>query len=175
MKSLFDCFLVRNRHICPWWLCFTFDNPLRRLIQNPEKIVSPYVGEGDMVLDVGPGMGYFSIPLARLVGEKGRVFAADVQQEMLNVLQKRAQKAGVEQRITLHLCKKESLGLNTKFNFALAFWMVHEVPEQESFFEEIRSLMKANGKFLISEPIIHVTKFMCDETIKKAIKAGFTL
>ena len=175
MKNLSGCFFIRNKHVCPWWLCFTFDNLLRRLIQNPEKIIEPYVHAGDTVLDVGPGMGYFSIPLAKMVGERGRVFAADVQMEMLNALQKRAKRAGVEKRITLHLCKKDSLGLNTKFDFALAFWMIHEVPEQESFFKEIRSLLKPNGKLLISEPTIHVTKAMYEETVKKAIRAGFTL
>jgi ubiquinone/menaquinone biosynthesis C-methylase UbiE len=192
-------------------MCFTFDNLLRRLVQNPEKVIEPYVHSGDTVLDVGPGMGYFSIPLAKIVGERGRVFAADVQQEMLNALQKRARRAGVDQRITLHLCKEDSLGLNIKFDtfdgakprflnrgkkrhsvstlsiprasdrgvewvdFALAFWMVHEVPEQESFFKEIRSLLKPDGKFLMSEPKIHVTKIKFDETVEKAIRAGFTL
>jgi ubiquinone/menaquinone biosynthesis C-methylase UbiE len=175
MKNLSDCFFVRNKHICPWWLCFTFDNLLRRLVQNPEKVVEPYVREGDIVLDVGPGMGYFSIPLAKIVGEKGRVIAADVQLEMLNALQKRAKRAVVEQRIDLHLCKKDSLGLNTKFDFALAFWMVHEVPDKESFFKEIRSLLKPNGRLLISEPKIHVTMAKYDETIEKAIRAGFVL
>jgi len=96
MKNLFDCFFVRDKHVCPWWMCFTFDNLLRRLVQNPEKVIEPYVREGDTVLDVGPGMGYFSIPLAKIVGEKGRVFAADVQSQMLNALQKRAKRAGVE-------------------------------------------------------------------------------
>jgi len=175
MKNLSDYFFVRNNHVCPWWLCFTFDNLLRRLVQNPEKIIESYVHSGDTVLDVGPGMGYFSIPLAKMVGERGRVFAADVQEEMLNALQKRAKRAGVEKRITLHLCKKDSLGLDTKFDFALAFWMIHEVPEQESFFKEIRSLLKPNGNLLISEPTIHVTKAMYEETVKKAIRAGFTL
>jgi ubiquinone/menaquinone biosynthesis C-methylase UbiE len=175
MKNLSDYFFVRNNHVCPWWLCFTFDNLLRRLVQNPEKIIESYVHSGDTVLDVGPGMGYFSIPLAKIVGERGRVFAADVQQEMLNALQKRAKRAGVEKRITLHLCKKDSLGLDTKFDFALAFWMTHEVPEQESFFKEIRSLLKPNGNLLISEPTIHVTKAMYEETVKKAIRAGFAL
>jgi ubiquinone/menaquinone biosynthesis C-methylase UbiE len=175
MKNLFDHFFARNKHVCPWWLCFTFDNLLRRLFQNPEKIVEPYVHEDDTVLDVGPGMGYFSITLAKIVGEKGRVFAADVQQEMLKALQKRARRAGVEQRITLHLCKKDSLGLNTKFDFVFAFWMIHEVSEQESFFKEIRSLLKPKGKLLISEPKIHVTKIKFDETVGKAMRSGFTL
>jgi ubiquinone/menaquinone biosynthesis C-methylase UbiE len=175
MKNLSDYFSVRNNHVCPWWLCFTFDNLLRRLVQNPEKIIESYVHSGDTVLDVGPGMGYLSIPLAKIVGENGKVFAADVQEKMLNALQKRAKRAGVEKRITLHLCKKDSLGLNIKFDFALAFWMIHEVPEQESFFKEIRSLLKPNGNLLISEPTIHVTKAMYEETVKKAIRAGFTL
>ena len=175
MKNLFDYFLVRDKHVCPWWMCFTFDNLLRRLVQNPEKIIEPYVHSGDTVLDVGPGMGYFSIPLAKMVGERGRVFAADVQIEMLNALQKRAKRAGVEQRITLHLCKKDSLGLNTRFDFALVFWMVHEVPDQESFFKEIRSLLKPNGKLLMSEPKIHVTMAKYNETIEKAIRAGCVL
>jgi ubiquinone/menaquinone biosynthesis C-methylase UbiE len=133
------------------------------------------VREGDIVLDVGPGMGYFSIPLAKIVGEKGRVIAADVQSQILKALQKRVKRAGVERRITLHLCKNDSLGLNTKFDFALAFWMVHEVLDQESFFKEIRSLLKPKGKLLMSEPTIHVTKIRYDETVEKAIRAGFIL
>ena len=175
MKNLFDHFFVRNEHICPWWLCFTFDNFVRRIFQNPGKIIEPYVRKGDTVLDVGPGMGYFSIPLAKIVGDKGRVIVVDIQIEMLNALQKRAKRAGVEQRITPHLCKQNSLGLDIKFDFALAFWMAHEVPEQESFFKEIRSLLKPNGKLLLSEPAFHVTKAMYSETVKRAIKSGFTM
>jgi ubiquinone/menaquinone biosynthesis C-methylase UbiE len=175
MKNTFDYFFVMDKHICPWWLCFTFDNFVRRLFQNPEKVIEPYVRQGDTVLDVGPGMGYFSIPLAKIVGEKGRVIAVDVQIEMLNALQKRAKRAGVEQQIALHLSKKDSLGLDIKFDFVLAFWMAHEVPEQESFFKEIRTLLKPKGKLLMSEPAFHVTKAMYAETVKKAMRAGFAL
>lgn len=73
MKSMFDSIFVRDTHVCPWWLCFTFDNVFRKLFHDPEKILSPYVNEGDTALDIGPGMGYFSIPLARLVGSKARL------------------------------------------------------------------------------------------------------
>jgi ubiquinone/menaquinone biosynthesis C-methylase UbiE len=148
---------------------------LRKLIHDPEKILRPYVAEGNTALDLGPGMGYFSIPLARMVGEEGKVIAADVQPEMLKVLQKRAKKAGVEHQMIPHLCKNDSLGLNTRVDFVLAFWMVHEVPDQLVFFKEIKSLLKPSGKFLLSEPILHVNQARYEETIKTAESVGFAL
>ena len=89
-------------NICPWWLAYAFDNPFRRFLHSPEKILGPYVAEGMTVLDVGCGMGFFSIGLAKLVGNKGCVIAVDVQQKMLNALEKRAEKAGVLNRIRIH-------------------------------------------------------------------------
>src|SRR4030043_611396 len=128
MKNSLKKFLFRDEHVCPWWCCFTFDNFLRKLFHNPEKILRPYIVEGSTVLDIGPGMGYFSIPLARMVGETGKVIAADVQPEMLRALWMRAKRAGVEHQMITHLCKTDSLGLNTQVDFVLAFWMVHEAP-----------------------------------------------
>ena len=113
--------LFHQEHVCPWWCCFTFDNFLRKLFHNSEEILRPYIVEGNTVLDIGPGMGYFSIPLARLVGKKGKVIATDIQPEMLKAVQKRAKKAGVEKQIITHLCKADSLGLNIQFDFILAF------------------------------------------------------
>ena len=173
MKSFLNYLFVRRKHTCPWWLCFTFDNLLRRLFQNPEQILRPYVAEGITVLDIGPGMGYFSIPLARMVGPGGRVISADIQPEMLRALQKRAKRAAVDQRITIHLCKADSLGLDVKADFALAFWMLHEVPNPFSFFKEMKSVLKASGKLLVSEPTLHVTAKMFAESIEIAISNGF--
>jgi len=173
MKDLLDHLFVRRKHICPWWLCFTFDNLLRRLFQDPERILRPYVAEGITVLDIGPGMGYFSIPLARMVGPRGRVIAADIQPEMLRALQKRAKRAGVDQRIALHLCKADSLGLDARVDFVLAFWMLHEIPNPLSFFKEMRSVLKASGRLLVSEPIIHVTEKRYTQCIEMAISNGF--
>ena len=50
----------------------------RRWVQDPEEIVKPYVRRGSTVLDIGCGMGYFTIPLAGLVGEEGQVIALDI-------------------------------------------------------------------------------------------------
>jgi hypothetical protein len=41
MKNILDVLLVRDKHVCPWWCCFTFDNPIRRLFHNPVGILSP--------------------------------------------------------------------------------------------------------------------------------------
>lgn len=175
MKNPFDCLFIRDRHVCPWWLCFTFDNLIRKLFHNPENILAPYVREGDTVLDVGPGMGYFSIPLARMVGDKGKVIAADVQAPMLAALRKRVQKQGLEGRIVLHLCKPDSIGIRDPIDFALAFWMVHEVPDRNKFFHEIRLLLKPTGKLMLAEPTIHVTRPMFEDTLKRAEEVGFVV
>ena len=173
MKSYLDTLFLRSRHTCPWWLCFTFDNFLRRLFQNPDQILRPYVAEGITVLDIGPGRGYFSIPLARRVGPMGRVIAVDIQPEMLSALQKRAKRTSVDQRIAIHLCRADSLGLDVRADFALAFWMLHEVPNPLGFFKEMRSVLKVSGKLLVSEPTVHVTAKMSTENIEIAISNGF--
>jgi ubiquinone/menaquinone biosynthesis C-methylase UbiE len=120
-------------------------------------------------------MGYFSVPLARMVGDKGKVIAADVQAPMLAALRKRVKKQGLEGRIIPHLCKADSIGVRDPIDFALAFWMVHEVPDQNKFFLELKALLKPEGKLLMAEPTIHVTRPMFEETLKRAGEAGFTV
>jgi ubiquinone/menaquinone biosynthesis C-methylase UbiE len=175
MKDLLRNLLVRDKHVCPWWCCFTFDNFLRKLFHNSEEILRSYIVEGNAVLDIGPGMGYFSIPIAKMVGEKGKLIAADIQPEMLEALRKRGKKAGVEKQIITHLCKADSLGLDMQFDFILAFWMVHEVPNQLAFFKEIKSILRHSGKFLLSEPVLHVNQAMYENTVKTAESAGLVL
>jgi 2-polyprenyl-3-methyl-5-hydroxy-6-metoxy-1,4-benzoquinol methylase len=161
--------------VCPPWLCFTFDNRLRRHIHNTTAILGPYVGLGDSVLDIGPGMGYFSIPLARLVGPAGRVTAIDIQEEMLAALARRAGKNGVSGIVRIHLATPESLGDHPKADFVLAFWMVHEVPNQKSFLTQISNLMKPGGRFLLVEPKIHVTAKQFARTMAIAGEIGFVI
>jgi ubiquinone/menaquinone biosynthesis C-methylase UbiE len=103
------------------------------------------------------------------------VIAADVQAHMLATLQKRARKAGVDGRIVPHLCKSDSIGVQEPIDLALAFWMVHEVPNQSKFLQEMKLLLKPLGKLLLAEPTIHVTRPMFEETLEKAGEIGFTV
>ncbi len=160
---------------CPWWFIFTFDNPARKQIHNPKTILSPYVNPGDKALDVGCGMGYFSLELARLVGETGKVITADLQQEMLTGLRKRAARAGLESRMQLLLCLPNRIGIPQPIDFALAFWMVHEVSHRESFLAEIYANLTPGGKFMIAEPYIHVSKENFSRSVNLGLATGFTV
>lgn len=161
-----------SKHICPWWLAYTFDNPLRRIFHKPDKLLSSCVAAGMTVLDVGCGMGYFSIGLAKLVGSRGVVIAADVQQKMLNALRRRAEKAGVADRIRVHLCEPNNLGIEIPVDFILAFWLVHELPDMDRFFRQIDLCLKEKGKILIAEPKLHVSSKRFQEILDSAHRAG---
>ncbi len=138
---------------------------LRRLLHNPEKIVGPYVQPGMTVMDVGCGMGMFSIAMAKMVGEQGRVIAVDLQQKMLDVLRRRAERAGVADRIQLHKCEQDRLGVDAQVDFALAFMMVHEVPDQRRLLGEIHGCLKPGGKLLVAEPRLHVSGTAFGQTV----------
>ncbi len=159
-------------HVCPWWGGFVIDNPLRRLLHNPTKILGPYVKPGMTVMDVGCGMGLFSIAMARMVGDGSRVIAVDLQQKMLDVVKKRAVTAGIVSRIDTHRCEANDLGVEAMVDFALAFAMVHEVPNKRSLLEQIRARLKPEGKFFIAEPRLHVPGRAFDEMVATAEDVG---
>lgn len=165
-------------HVCPWWVGYLLVAPLRRLAQDPDKILSPYIREGMTVLEIGPGMGFFSLPLARLVGKEGRVICVDVQERMLKTLRKRAQKAGVLERITSVLAAENSLRIDDfeeKVDFAFAFAVVHEVADQARLLEEIHRSLKPGSLLLLSEPKGHVTAEDFMKTVETARTMGFTV
>lgn len=170
-----DIIFFRKHGVCPRWFCFTFDNGLRRLFQNPDRIIRPYVGEGDKVLDVGPGIGYFTIPMARRVGSGGRVIAADIQESMLRGIVRRAERAGVRGQIELYLSRSDEIYSGEPVDFILSFWMAHEVPRLDRFFRQLRAALKPAARFLLAEPKLHVSRTQFDGEIAAAQKAGLAL
>lgn len=141
--------------VCPWWIGYFLASPLRKLRQDPHAILSPLVAEGMTVLEPGPGMGFFTLELARLVGTAGRVVAVDVQPRMLAALRRRAGRRALEGRIETRQVAGESLGiadLAGRVDFVLAFAMVHEVPDAARFFAEVAGSLKRGARVLLAEP-----------------------
>ena len=158
--------------VCPWWFCFVFDNRLRHLYQKPEDVLGPYVRAGMSVLDLGCGMGYFTIPMAEMVGLEGRVIAVDLQPQMLRRLAARAEKRGVGERITSVRCVRDDIRVSDPVDFALAMWVVHEVPDKGRFVSQIRDVLKPGGTLLLAEPRIHVTRAQFERIVLTAETCG---
>jgi len=164
--------LLMDDHVCPWWLAYTFDNPLRRILHPPEKVLSGLVRQGQTVLDIGCGMGHFSIGMARMVGEHGRVIALDLQDQMLDRVRRRAEKQRLSDRLILHKGEVAGLDMKGEVDFALAFWMVHEVPDQHAFFQSVKGLLKPDGRLLVAEPKMHTSEADLSRSLKIAADAG---
>lgn len=63
------------------------ESRIRRWVQNPRKILSPYIDSGMTVLDFGCGPGFFSLDMADMVGDSGKDMAADLQVGMLAIVE----------------------------------------------------------------------------------------
>jgi ubiquinone/menaquinone biosynthesis C-methylase UbiE len=121
-------------------------------------------------------MGYFTLPLARMVGPKGRIVAVDIQSKMLTTLRRRAQKTGLLDRIELRHIRDDGLGvkdISGKVDFAVALHVVHEVPNQASFFTEVWQALKQGSKLLVVEPKSHVSQDQFAESVAAAENVGF--
>ncbi len=163
-------------HVCPWWIGYILASPLRSVLGgSPQRQLGPYVKEGMRVLEVGPGMGYFTLPMARMVGERGRVVCVDVQERMLRELDRRVLKAGLAGRVEGRQCSRESLGLEQHagtFDFCLLAAVVHEIPDQQGLFVQIAHALRPGGTVHLAEPKGHVNHAAFERTIDHAAAAG---
>lgn len=153
---------------CPYWLAILLDNPVRRWIHKPEEILAGLIQKGHTVLDLGCGPGYFTLGMARMVGESGRVIAVDLQEQMLEMIRRKIGRAGLLSRIQLHQDTPDNIGLREPVDFALAFWMLHEVRDQDRFMQQLHELLKPGGRFLLVEPVMHVSEESFQASVAKA-------
>ena len=161
--------------ICLMEHAHQLDNPFRKLGHNAGRLFKKYINKGDTVIDVGCGTGIFSIGLAKMVGEHGRVLAVDLQQGMLDKVAEKIKGSKYENTIELIKSGVESTGLTEPADFIIAFYIVHEVSSAENFFKEMHSLLKAGKYLYIAEPPHHATTESFAEMITVAEGCGFEI
>ena len=169
---------ARPHRVCPWWLGYLLASPVRRLYYSPAKLLAPHVRPGMTVLEPGPGMGFFTLDLARLVGTSGRVISIDIQPRMLDRLRRRVANAGLSDCVEACLAEPDSLGLadlDGAVDFTLAFEMVHEMPSAAGFFRQVARASKPGARLLLAEPSGHVTESEFDAELQAAREAGFAV
>ena len=168
---------MANQRVCPWHSGPLLMTSLRKLAHNPHHIVQPYLFEGMTAMDIGSGMGFFTIPMAGITGKQGKVIAVDLQPEMLAGLEINANKSGID-NIILHQCGHNSLNImqwNNTVDFVLIMMMLHEVPDAKRLIHEVYNVVAPGGKLLFSEPVGHVSRKQFQSSVSLMEQAGFKI
>jgi ubiquinone/menaquinone biosynthesis C-methylase UbiE len=125
-------------------------------VHRPEEIFYGLIRKGDTVLDIGCGMGFFTLAMAAMVGGGGRVFALDIQEEMLVRVRRRASRKGLSHRIAPILCEPQRLSVPVQSDWDWHSGRFHEVPDPRAFLKQVKGLLKPEGRLLLVEPKGHV-------------------
>jgi len=158
------------------WVDRFLSQPIRHLLETPPRLLKGYVAPGMTVMDVGSGKGYYSLGMARLAGENGRVVSVDTRADAIAALKEKAERAGIANRIDTRLCHERDLGvgdLSEQIDFALAVYVVHHAADVVTLLKNVHAALKPGGKLLIIEPRHHASAAEREATEKTAQAAGF--
>ena len=132
----------------PERLAFTLDNPIRRFLDPPERLIGKLaVNPDDTVLDFGCGPGYFLIPLARVAR---RAIGVDVSPRMLEKASRKAKKKSV----SVELLQSDGTGIRLEDNSVDLIFLnhvFHEVDDKPRVLGEFRRILKPLGRLAIVE------------------------
>ena len=162
----------------PTWKGWLLINPMRLLFQNPEPILGRYVLPGMRVLDLGCSMGYFSLPLARMVGPQGRVYCLDCDQKQLDILKSRANKKGLAGRMEI-ICIAPS-GEELPFepgslDLAVLLQVLHYMDDPKTALAQTYKSMKPGATLLVGEPKSHLSETDWKATLDMVAQVGFAI
>ena len=127
-------------------------NPIKRLFENPQSSIEPYVKKGQVVADLGCNLGYYTLALAECVGSDGRVYAVDLSEKFIRVVEEKATKGGYHY-IEVHASSAADLSFikDESVDFVLANGLLCNMPEQRQLaVNEIERILKPTGQAYLS-------------------------
>jgi ubiquinone/menaquinone biosynthesis C-methylase UbiE len=124
----------------------------REQLEQPEKVLDLLkIAPGSMIADIGAGIGYYSLRLAKRVGPQGRVLATDIQPEMLARLRVNMKKANIS-NIEPILCTPTDAKLPVgQLDLALMVDVYHELANPEETMAQVRQALKSDGRLVLIE------------------------
>jgi len=164
--------MSNDTHVAQWYHMIFYPDWLRRWLEKPRHILGDLVQPEMVVADIGCGLGFYTRQLAQMVGEKGHVYAVDLQESMLNFARRKIQKAALTERVEFIQCTQNNINLTAALDFALTMHVVHEVPDRSDFLKQIKNLLKPHGQYLMVEPKGHCSADMFQTIQNEAQDAG---
>jgi predicted methyltransferase len=163
------------------------NGPGRDRWQMPNEILAALdLKKGDVVADIGAGVGYFAVRFAQAVGPEGKVYAVDIAAHVLEYLKKEAQKQDLRNIETI--VSREDDPLLPRDSLDLAFFCntVHEIAARVNFYRRVRQALKRTGRMAIIDSLSLVQRegeeshesagqASRDLTVREAEQAGFRL
>ena len=152
-----------SKGVFPYQWAFTLLLPLRNIFLSPEQLIKRIeLKVNSTVLELGPGPGYFSIPVARKL-KNGKLYLADIQQEMLGYAKKRIEKRKLD-NVEYYLCDGKTFNFNdNSFDIIYMVTVIGEVENKDEYLKDFYRILKPNGILSISELAGDPDKMTIDE------------
>ncbi|MDQ6751640.1 MAG: methyltransferase domain-containing protein [Actinomycetota bacterium] len=128
---------------------------------------------GDRVLEIGPGIGLYSLPAARWLAPSGTLEVLDLQPEMLEETLQRARSEGLTNVTTTRGDAQQLPFADAVFDAAFVVTALGEIPDQETALRELRRVLKPNGRLVIGELVIDLHGIRLSTLKDRARRAGF--
>jgi SAM-dependent methyltransferase len=137
------CCGTKDRHIPT----FIMDNFLRRWFSPPRKKISKFLSAGNVIADIGCGPGYFTIPIAELVGSSGKVYAIDSDPKSIKVLTAKSNALRLQNIIEAHTTSAASMRVvpNQSVDFLFANALLCCMVDHAGAVTEIKRVLKPHG------------------------------
>jgi ubiquinone/menaquinone biosynthesis C-methylase UbiE len=140
----------RNPSACPYSQRFWVEAPHPFITRERlREILAPSPGE--RLLEVGPGTGYYALPVAEWLAPDGRLDVLDVQQEMLDHTLRRAAEQGIENITPARADARELPYPDDSFDGAYLVTVLGEIPDQDAALRELRRVVKPGGRIVVGE------------------------
>ena len=118
----------------------------------PSKAIAALnIREGQVIADIGAGSGYYSALLSRAVGATGRIYATDIQPEMLTLLKQRIDREALTNVELVLGTETETRLPDNSIDLALMVDVYHELAQPQAFLKSVRRALKKDGRLVLIE------------------------
>jgi ubiquinone/menaquinone biosynthesis C-methylase UbiE len=140
----------RNPSACPYSQRFWVELPHPLITRERlREALAPAAGE--RVLEVGPGTGYYSVPVGEWLGESGRLDVFDIQQEMLDHTARAAAASGLRNVVPTRGDARSLPYEDGSFDAAFLVTVLGEIPDQDAALRELHRVLKPGGRLVVGE------------------------